>query len=224
MAEIKASRVDGARSSAFTAAGSSRDSSWLPRKMTIKGWVVNWDDRFSTGLSPEETDKWLEHFKAAEHIRDVGVVDYDSLHTQNNRVLTTQFIVPLKGGSTQREAFVLKKAIDTWLQDTSEALVQGCTLRCVTEAPPSQEARRRAGGRAYGVIGGRVGRARDARTEVLVQWGTLLEVYVRGVAGQGRATCIATWQAGEWTARDSAVVAVFGEEMSVAELLGSLRG
>lgn len=62
MAEIKASRALGARSSASTEAGSSRESTWLPRKVAVKGWVVNWEDRFNTGPSPEETDKWLELF------------------------------------------------------------------------------------------------------------------------------------------------------------------
>lgn len=217
MAEIKAFRSEAARSSTSTTAGSSRDSAWVPRKVTIKGWVVNWEDRFSTGLSPEEMDKWLELFKADDGIRDVGVVDYASLHVQNSRVLTTQFIVLLKEGSTQREAFVLKKAIGVWLQGTSEAQVQGHTLRCVTEAPPSMEARRRAGGRAYGV-GGLLRRAQGARAElkdaqVFVQWGTPLEVYVRGVSGRGRACCVVTWQAGEWTAREAVVVNTFGEEV-----------
>lgn len=152
-----------------------------------------------------------------------------ALDAQNNRVLTTQMVIPIRDGTTQRDAFGLKKVIDEWLRATPEAQIQGQTLRCVTEAPPSMEARRRAGGRAYGVVGAVVKRAQEARpvlreAKVLFQWGTPLEVFVRGIAGRDRARCVATWQSGEWKTRDEAVHDVFGEEVSPSELLGALRG
>lgn len=82
---------------------------------------------------------------------------------QNNRVLTTQFIVSLKEGSTQKEAFMLKKAIDTWLHargagagphatlcDGGAAvdggvagLVASLVLYCVVRRGPGRSSRRR---------------------------------------------------------------------------------
>lgn len=54
---------------------------------------------------------------------------HDALEMQNNRVLTTQFVVPLTDGSSHKEAWVLKKAMDQCLQGTPETRVHGHVLR-----------------------------------------------------------------------------------------------
>lgn len=52
-----------------------------------------------------------------------------------------------------REAWTLKEHLDEWLRTHAAARGQGQVLRTVMYAPQSQEARRRAGGRAYGLVG-----------------------------------------------------------------------
>lgn len=191
--------------------------------------VTKCKERFKIGLSSAETDQWLALFKLSEKMRSAGVVDYELVEAQNSRVLTTQICIPLKEGSTQKEAWAVKTAVDSWLQTTPEMQIHGHSLRYVMEAPPSMEARRRAGGRAYGILGNMLQKVRQVRpvlaeATIYLQWGAPLDVCVRGLAGGGRALCIATWQGGDWTARGDAIEAAFGEELRPNEILAALRG
>lgn len=188
-----------------------------------------WEERFDTGLSASETDQWLDLFKKADEVRAVGTVDWDSLEAQNNRVSTTQFVVPLIEGCSQKDAWALKRVIGSWLKNIAESQVHGQALRSVMEAPPSQEARRRAGGRAYGVLGTMLKKVAVALpalhgASIHVQWGTPLEVYVRGLPQTARPVCVATWKVGDGSSRDGAIEQVFGEEVRPAEILAALRG
>lgn len=135
-AEIKASRAVGGPS-ATTTAGSFRDGDWQPRSVTIKGWVTIWEERFNTGLAPAEVDQWLDFFKQSESIRFSGVVDYELIENQNNRALTTQSVIPVKEGSTQKDAWSVKRAVESWLQASPETRIHRHSLRCVMEAPRS---------------------------------------------------------------------------------------
>lgn len=105
--------------------------------------------------------------------------------------------------------------------------MQGEIVRTVTEAPPSQEARRRAGGRAYGVMGHLLRKAAEGIqslrvAKIRVQWGSPLEVYVQDVEGLPRPSCIVTWRDGQWTARQAEITNIFGETLRPSEILAAL--
>lgn len=138
-AEMKSLRQSAPSSSAV--ASSSQEANWRPWRIMVKR---------------------LEGFKAAECIKESGLVDWDDIGSQNNRMLTTQFVIPLADSCTTKDTCVLKRLIDQWLRGAEEARVHGDILRTVMEAPPSQEARRRAGGRAYGVMASYCARLRRA--------------------------------------------------------------
>lgn len=145
-------------------------------------------------------------------------------------MLTTQFVVPLTEGCGTRDAWNLKKHLDDeWLKTHKYSQVQRQTLKTVMDTPPSQEARRRAGSRAYRVVGRALRKAAQARQElapakVQVQWSTPLEVYIQGAPGLPRPICVATWKTGEWSVRATEVLKVFGEAVAPSDVLASLAG
>lgn len=51
------------------------DGDRRPRRITVKGWVLDWEARLEMGLAPEEVDKWLAEFRQAEAVNNCGSVD-----------------------------------------------------------------------------------------------------------------------------------------------------
>lgn len=80
----------------------------------VKGWVHEWELRFDIGFSPSETKKWIDYFQA-ESINTSGLVNSDDVEAHNNRMLSTQFGIPLVEDFSMEDAWSSKRRFDSRL-------------------------------------------------------------------------------------------------------------
>lgn len=122
-----------------------------PSKIDVKGFVKDWKNRTSEGLTQPELQRWMKQVYEAMDEDEKKMLDIEMTEKINNRVINGVATFKLTTEAIEgRQAWKLKKAIEAAI--ASKNLSMGKDLRVVVEPPAWKAPYLKAGGKALGLL------------------------------------------------------------------------
>ena len=126
---------------------------WKPRKIDIKGFVTNWQERDLQALSQVEAEQFLGALQDALEEADAALVDWPTSMAWAKKVINPVITLKMQEETSQQEVWALRATLLKLFENNRELALQKA-LRCIVEPPQHKVEMLSSGGRALAVISG----------------------------------------------------------------------
>ena len=145
---------------------------FIPRKLWIKGYIVDWKKKDESSLTKPKVAEWMTHVFGLMSEGIKAHIDTDASSKYATKILFTKFAIHLNNVTDREVAWTVKKEIERILGE-GEGLINGLKPRVTVDPSPEMKPYIDQGGKLLGIL-----QAKGVPNDHLrPEWGPPVRIY-----------------------------------------------